>query len=125
MFGGLIVNCLQEQDICMVRDQDIDLRFSMMSVPSGGISGWTIGFTVKKRVDGATVFSKTTSSGIEITDPDNGIITVTVADTDTSAATLSEDLDAGERYVWDLKRTDAGSEVVMARGDFILEYNVT
>lgn len=116
-----------KQTISIVRDQDLSLRFTMDEVTS--IASWAVTFSVKLRSAtgtlGSALVTKTVGSGVTLTDTTNGIITVTLADTDTSSLTLTEALSAGERYVWDLKRTDAGSEVVLARGDLVLEQNVS
>lgn len=58
-----------------------------------------------------------TGTGIVITDEPGGEFEVSVADIDTDA------LDTGS-YVWDIKRTDAGQEVVLAYGNLDLKAKI-
>jgi hypothetical protein len=91
------------------------------------ISGWTLSWMVKRKktdTDANALLTKTTSSGITIsgtwnTDPDvnTQVATVAVADTDTDT------LPAGLGH-YELKRTDAGSETVLAYGPLELKRSV-
>ncbi len=54
--------------------------------------------------------TKTVGSGIMITDGSNGVLQVAIDDTDTDSLT------AATTYYYELKRNDAGSEVVVAYG---------
>lgn len=114
---------LPDQLIRLVRGQDVSLRFTMDATQS--VSGWTVSFTAKLKSSLATVISKTTSSGITLTDTTRGIITVALAASNTSSLELTELLSEGDAYLWDLKRTDSGSETVLARGELELVRNVT
>jgi hypothetical protein len=89
------------------------------------IASWSVTFQVKKKLGGTSVISKTVGSGVALTDTGRGIITVSLAKADTSSLTLTSALADGEGYVWNLKRTDSGSNVVLARGELILEEEVT
>lgn len=85
------------------------------------ISGWSLSFMVKRsrsQADASATLTKTTVDGIAITgafnaDPETNtqVATVSIGDTDTDA------LAAGS-YVWELKRTDPGLEVVIGYGAF-------
>jgi hypothetical protein len=112
-----------EQPIRLIRNQDVTLRFRMN--PPRSISGWTVSFTVKTKLGGSTSISKTTSSGITLTNTGKGVLEVAIAAGNTSALTVSRSLASGEGYVWDLVRTDSGSRLVLARCELILEQEVT
>jgi hypothetical protein len=76
--------------------------------PDGGvaedITGWALSWA-------AGPVSKTTGGGgIALTDPTNGIATVTL-----DAADLTQI--EGKRYQYRFRRTDAGSNVVLAHGE--------
>jgi hypothetical protein len=118
-----VVDMPPEQLIRIIRGQDLSLRFTMDRPRS--VSGWSVSFTLKKKLAGTTVLSKTVGSGVTLTDAGRGVITVSLAKSDLSSATLTTALADGEGYVWDLKRTDSGSNVVLARGELILEEEVT
>ncbi len=74
---------------------------------------------------GAAVLTKTVGAGIALSDPGQGGLTITLARADTSGLTVSPALPAGKGYVWDVKRTDPGHNVVLARGQLILEQEIT
>ena len=57
------------------------------------ITGATVKWTMRRRWDSATILQKTTTSGIVLTTPASGIMTVSVADTDTVS------LDPGAYFV--------------------------
>lgn len=84
------------------------------------ITGWALSWRFKRRVDdpdGAALITKTTGSGIALTTPASGICTVTIDDTDTDRLGRVDG-------VHELKRTDAGSEVVLAYGPALLQQGV-
>lgn len=112
-----------EQLLRIIRSQDLSLRFVMDRPRS--ISGWSVTFQIRKRLGGTSVLTKTVGSGIALTDTGRGVLTVSLAKADTSGLTLTSGLASGEGYVWDLKRTDAGANVVLARGELVLEQEVT
>lgn len=111
-----------EQTIRIVRDTDFTLKCQM--TPPRDMTGWAITFTLRDAIGGTSNFTKTVGSGITITDGPRGIITITIADTDTSALTATKSLADAKGYVWDIWRTDAGSEVCLARGQLILMQEV-
>jgi len=84
------------------------------------ITSWALSWMLKSQlsdVDGSALLTKTTVSGIALTTPGSGICTITVADTDTDALTPG-------RLYHELKRTDAGSETVLAHGRCVLRRGV-
>jgi hypothetical protein len=84
------------------------------------ITAWTLSWMLKSSLDDAdnlALLTKTTTSGITMTAPTSGVCTVTIADTDTDA------LQPG-KYWHELKRTDAGSEVVLCQGRCVLKRGV-
>ena len=102
-------------DISMHRGEDKTLR---VTVTGTDISGWSLQFALARGYGQSNEFTKATGgSGIDITNGLSGIFEITLADTDTA------DLDTGG-YVWDVKRTDAGQEAVLAYGALNLKPNV-
>lgn len=94
------------------------------------VSGWSLAWTLRKKLTGAAMIEKLTGSpgGIAITgtynvDPavNTQRVEVTLADTDTydPDASPAVNLKAGS-YVYALKRTDDGEETVLAYGKFKL-----
>ena len=87
------------------------------------ITTWALSFMVKRYksdADGSALIAKTTASGIVISGTfdsvpatNTQIATVTMEDTDTTV--LADGL-----FSWELKRTDAGFETVVAFGPFDL-----
>lgn len=111
-----------EQTIRIIRAQDLTLRGYLS--PPQDITGWTVTFEVEDKLAGAAVITKTVGSGITLTDTGKGILEVTLAKADTSGLTVSTSLAAGKGYVWEIKRTNAGNNLVLARGQLILEQEV-
>lgn len=95
-------------DFTVFKDTDATLTVTMSPVTV--ITGWTLSLVVRKQY-GSTAASLT-KAGV-ITDATNGIFTFAIADTDT------ELLDVGE-YVYNVLRTDAGAETVLAYGNLTL-----
>jgi hypothetical protein len=112
-----------EQDINFASDyftgEDKVLSFTIYAADGTtvqSISGWTLGWIVKRRAsDGSPLIQKTTSDDIAITNALGGICTVTVSSSDISVLT------GGIHYHHELKRTNAGHETVLSYGDFILQ----
>jgi hypothetical protein len=105
-----------EQTIRLIRAQDLTIVATMEKPRS--ISGWAITFQVRDSLGGTSRITKTVGGGITITDGGKGVISISLAKADTSSLTVRS-------YVWDIKRTDSGSNVVLARGELILEETVT
>jgi hypothetical protein len=103
---------IQEQTIRIIRAQDLVFQFTMATPQD--ITGWSITFAVNDSLGGTNRITKTVGSGITITDPGRGVIQVAIAKTDTNSLNIQD-------YVWGLKRTDAGNNVMLARGELILE----
>ena len=79
------------------------------------ITGWTLEWALKgEDRDTAALLTKTTTTGIALTTPSQGVATVSIADTDTTS------LNPG-RYRYALKRTNDGLEAVLAEGEAILK----
>lgn len=100
-------------DISFHRGEDVTLS---VTVPGEVVTGWGLGFALARGYGETTAFTKTTGGhGISIT----GVTTFEIAidDVDTDV------LDSGG-YVWDVKRTDAGQEAVLAYGKLSLKPNV-
>jgi hypothetical protein len=111
-----------EQTIRTIRAQDLTLRCTMS--PPRDMTGWTITFKVQDALAGTDKITKTVGSGVTITDGPRGIITIALAKADTSGLTVTTSLAAGKGYVWEIKRTTSGSNLVLARGQLILEQEV-
>jgi hypothetical protein len=105
---------------------DFSYSFAILSsdeVTAEDVSTWAISWMLKTDsnvADASASLTKTTSSGITITGTFNTVpatntqrVVVAIDDTDTTS------LIAGG-YVWELKRTDAGSETVLAYGNLTL-----
>jgi hypothetical protein len=108
------------QQLRLVIDQDVDLCF--LPDRPRDISNWTLAFNVREKLGGTSAIALTTAGAQVVrTDTGRGIITVSLLDTDTSSLTVTTGLDDDEGYTWQLTRTDAGSETVLARGELILE----
>ena len=112
-----------EQPLRLIRAQDLTLQAAM--APPRDMTGWAVKFEVLDALGGSSVLSKTVGAGITISDAGKGVISITLAKADTSSLTCSIDLADGKGYVWNIKRTDAGSNVVLARGELILEREIT
>lgn len=112
-----------EQTLRIIRAQDLTIRAAM--VKPRDMTGWAISFTVKTKLGGSTSLTKTVGGGVTIKDAGRGIIEISLAKADTSSLTVTNSLASGEGYVWDIKRIDSGANVVLARGQLILEQEVT
>lgn len=78
------------------------------------ILNWNIQMKVKNNYgDAAAVLTK----AAVITDPTNGQFTLTFSHAETNITPRS--------YVYDIWRTDGGSEVALGKGDFVIDPEVT
>lgn len=85
------------------------------------VTGWTLSYMLKRNItdiDSEALITKTTTSGIALTTPASGIVTVTITDTDT------ENLAEGDVYYQELKRTGDGVEAVLSQGQVRLRQAV-
>ena len=105
-----------EQTLRLIRAQDLSI-LGRMDIPRD-ITGWTVTFQVRDSLGGTSRITKTVGSGITLSNAGRGEITITLDKADTSGLTI-------QSYVWDVKRTTSGSNVVLARGELILEQEVT
>ncbi len=82
------------------------------------ITGWAIEWVLREGPAGAEQFTKTVGSGITLTTPTEGVLSVAIADSDTLA------LDP-KTYYYTLRRTDDANEVALAYGDAVLRQPAT
>lgn len=85
------------------------------------ITGCTMRFTAKLRpgdADAAAILSKTVGGGITLSDPTNGVATVTLTDTDTTSK-----LAPGRTHLlqYDWRMTLAGQTMTVAYGTLLIE----
>jgi len=107
----------ENQDFSMFRGEDKVLEVTL--VPAVVITGWALTFTLRLSTSGPTALvEKTVADGIVITGGATGVFQVTLADTDTVSLTPG-------KYVFDCKRTDAGSETILVYGILTLLAEVT
>lgn len=103
------------QDVYLDRDNDdtITITLPAGAYLTGGASGWGLSCIFSHEVSEAAVITKTNGAGITVTQAGSAsqaaIFVVAIADTDT--VSLSKRV----RYPGIFKRTDAGSEVDIAR----------
>lgn len=98
------------------RGEDKALVFTIVQsdgTTKQNITGWTMTFRMGSTQFGSPVITKTPV----LTDPTNGVCTVTLASADTSALT-NEGADA--TYYYDLRRTDSGSRTELAYGSIAI-----
>lgn len=94
-----------EQSIGPVfRGEAINFRFTL--TPTTDITGWTVSFRVKQRVEDATALQTVAAT---LTTPAAGLLTVTLSTAVTTA--LPDGM-----YAYDLWRTDSGSEACLSIG---------
>ena len=103
----------KEQNWTLHQGEDKVLR---VVVARTNITGWTLAFAVAPAYGETASFTKTTTSGIVLTDPTDGVFEVSITDTDTDSLPANDPEDENDYYVWDVKRSDAGEEVVLAWG---------
>jgi hypothetical protein len=101
--------------------EDRTFRFTVFDETGAvqNISGWTLEWVLRERPWGAqALITKTTGAGITITNAAGGVCEMTLADDDTI------NLPPGT-YFYTFRRTNAGSETVLAFGDAILQQPAT
>jgi hypothetical protein len=109
---------------------DFTFQFAILNgaeTAAQDVSAWAISWMIKTDpniADASASITKTTSSGISVTGTwasapasNTQRAVVTVDDTDTTSL-------AAGLYYWELKRTDAGSETVLAYGSIDLKRSV-
>lgn len=104
----------READVSWFVGEDKTLRFTVYQADDTtiqNITGWTLEWEVRQRPASSTpLLTKTTGSGITLTDPTNGVCDVALTATDTTT------LGSGE-YVHALRRTNSGASTVLTYGD--------
>ena len=110
-----------EEQIFTGTDHVIQFTVLNTSDAAVDITGWALKWTLflkGSRVTMPIKLTKTTGgSGVALTTPASGICQVTIADTDTDSTWATSN---NINYSYELRRTDAGSETVLAYGDFVL-----
>jgi hypothetical protein len=88
-----------------------DTIYSSPGIPQN-IAGWSLAFAM----DNTSIYLTTApGGGVVITDPVNGIVTVTLA------GALTANLQAPFNYVWSISRTDPGQNANLSGGVITLE----
>jgi hypothetical protein len=94
------------QNLEIAEGNDQLLRFTpQLEAPAEGITGWSLTFAVKKQYQDTTPLF--TAPGT-IVDAAAGIFTVPL--------TAAQTMQPPGKYVWDVRRTDAGFEWTLAEG---------
>ena len=83
------------------------------------VTGASVSYTIKRDSrDGVQVVQKTLGSGITLTSPITGVMTITLSPTDTM-------LDPGRRYFYDCQVTISGFVQTVQAGQITVEGEVT
>lgn len=98
------------QDLTVIRGEAATFTFN--PAVAADITGWTLTFLVTEE-DGATVLSQTPTVAVAA----SGIFTVTIS----AAATAA--LHPGV-FPYVIRRTDSGSQAVLALGDVLVEEDI-
>jgi hypothetical protein len=101
-----------QSNIVFFQGEDLVLQWAL--TPPQDITGWTMTGTVKDKLGGTTQFTFTLS----ITDAGRGLFQASWSRSNTSG------LSPGD-YVWDVRRTDNGSNTVLANGQAHVKQPVT
>jgi hypothetical protein len=114
LVGSLDVSSLLQPLGC-VYGEAVEITLTMDEAPASGVSGWTLGFWLKKDQGSdppAVIVTKTSGSGITLVDAVNGVWTIDLSSTNTKQAVGS--------YYFDVWRTDAGDETALAQGRLLI-----
>lgn len=115
-------------NIRFFRGEDIELDVTMDPNPVGGVVGWAITFTLRKRLNQLPIIvTKTIGDGVTITNGPAGQFSVLLASSDTAELELDSTDDDGNTvgvYFFDIQRTDPGSRRVITFGTVTLEQAV-
>jgi hypothetical protein len=96
------------------RGEDITIDFTM--TPVVDVTGWTISFTLKDTLGGNTQTGFPIAA--TIVDGSRGRFRVAIPSSATSSVAVG-------RYVWDVRRTDAGNRTTLADGYLDLRQEIT
>lgn len=114
-------NITNDDDWFINEDKELPLTiYQADETTPQDVSGWALSFMLKRNSSDVTAkITKTTAGGggITFTTPASGLVLITVQDTDTAA------LKAGT-YMYEVKRTDDGSETVLTHGTVLLKQAV-
>ena len=83
------------------------------------IAGYTFAFVVRKAIGAAAIITKTSGAGITITSAAGGLIAISLSAADTAL------LDANTYYLFEIYRTNSGSEVKETTGLIVTESTIT
>lgn len=111
------------ENVEFFRGEDVTLELEQTTTgvaggPDVDITGWALVFSLKKRLSGKIVLTKSIGSGITITDGAAGRADVVLSDDDTN------DLVPGD-YNYDLKRDDPGAEAIVTVGTITVKEKVS
>ena len=120
--GAVRVDIGDDQHVFIGEDRTINIDVNQADgTTAQNMNGWALTWELtEKQGDTTILVSKTVGSGITIGDGDatDDRAAVTFADTDTESGSLP----GGAGLYWHvLRRTDAGSEAVIAYGSFLLQ----
>lgn len=99
-------------NISFFQGEDLELDFTL--TPPKDMTGWTLTSSVKDKLGGTLQFNPT----VTITDAGRGLFKAVWPRGSTSALAPGD-------YVWDVRRTDAGSNTVLAHGEATCKQPVT
>lgn len=99
-------------NIQVYKGEDIVLNFTETPVPVGGIGGWTIKFSLRRLQDGSLTLLHEEDAVIQ--DGNAGTYQVTIPGEPLGSGTHR----TPNKYYYDVWRTNAGSEAVLAIGEF-------
>lgn len=85
--------------------------------PVTNITGWSITFTLRDKFTGAVLLTKSVGSGVTITDGPGGVFTVLLSKANTSLGHGLASNRTPLECLFDIRRTDAGSEAALTVGD--------
>lgn len=111
-------NITADHELFSGKDRTLSFTITDSAGSAQAITGWAMQFTLTNINDrsGTALITKTVGSGITITNGAGGICQVAIADTDTDGLVGSD----APRYWYELARTDAGNEDVLAYGTVVL-----
>lgn len=102
----------------IVEENDIVLVYTVVDQDNAAvnITGATIKWGIRRSLDHSVALTKTTSSGISITDASGGEFEVTISDTDTADLAVDNEL---TNYYMEAVITDLNSKVYTITSDDI------
>lgn len=99
-------------NISFFQGEDLELDFTL--TPPQDMTGWTLTGSVKDKLGGTLQFNPT----VTITDAGRGLFKAVWPRSSTTALAPGD-------YVWDVRRTDAGKNTVLAHGEATCKQPVT